>query len=229
MSEPRAAVNDWQPLLASDGHMLKAYCAYPAGEARGTVVVLQEIFGVNSHIRSVADRFAAEGYVALVPTLFDRIAPDFETGYTPEEMSRAKAVMEQASLDKAVLDLAAAVQSPLGPGKVAVVGFCWGGSLAWLAATRLPGLSCAVSYYGRLVVDFLHERPRCPVLFHFGEKDKSIPLANVKKIQSAHPEQTCHIYPAGHGFNCDQRKDFHRESAELALERTLAFFREHLD
>ncbi len=221
-------MGDWHPLQASDGHQLKAYCAQPAGEPRGTVVVLQEIFGVNSHIQSVADRFAAEGYVALAPTLFDRIERNFETGYTPADLQRAKAVMEKASLDDAVTDLAAAAQSPLGPGKVAVVGFCWGGTLAWLAATRLPGVSCAVSYYGRLVVDFLHERPRCPVLFHFGEKDKSIPSASVKKIQSAHPEQTYHLYPADHGFNCDQRGAFHKESAELAMARTLAFLREHV-
>jgi carboxymethylenebutenolidase len=229
MSEPHAVRGDWQPLQASDGHALQAWCVRPAGEPRGTVVVLQEIFGVNSHIRAVADRFAAEGYVALAPTLFDRVAPQFETGYTPAEMSRAKAVMAKVSFDRAVLDVAAAAQAPLGPGKVAVVGFCWGGTLAWLAATRLPGLACAVSYYGRLVVDFLHEHPRCPVLLHFGEEDKSIPLANVKKIQSAHPEQTYHLYPAGHGFNCDQRADFHKASAELAMERTLAFLREHLD
>lgn len=221
-------MGDWQPLQASDGHQLKAYCAEPSGEARGTVVVLQEIFGVNSHIRSVVDRFASEGYVTLAPSLFDRVEREFETGYTAADLQRAKTLMERASLDNAVLDLAAAAQSPIGPGKVAVVGFCWGGTLAWLAATRLPGVSCAVSYYGRLVVDFLHERPRCPVMFHFGEKDKSIPPSNVKKIQSAHPEQTFHTYPAGHGFNCDQRAGFHKESAELAMERTLAFLREHV-
>jgi len=221
-------MGDWHPLQASDGHTLKAYCAAPAGEARGTVVIAQEIFGVNSHIQSVADRFAAEGYVALAPTLFDRVARNFETGYTSDDMARAKAVMEKVSFDDAITDFAAAAQSPLGPGKLAVVGFCWGGTLAWLAATRLPGLSCAVSYYGRLVVDFLHERPRCPVLFHFGEKDKSIPSGNVKKIQAAHPEQTFHTYPAGHGFNCDQRGDFHKESAELAMQRTLAFLQQHV-
>ncbi len=221
-------MGDWHPLQASDGHALKAWCAQPTGEPRGTVVVLQEIFGVNAHIRSVADRFAAEGYVALAPTLFDRVARNFETGYTPDDMARAKAVMEKVSLDNAVLDLAAAAQSPLGPGKVAVVGYCWGGTLAWLAATRLPGLACAVSYYGRLVVDFLHERPRCPVLFHFGDKDKSIPLANVKKILSAHPEQACHVYSADHGFNCDQRAAFEPANSALAMERTLAFLRQHV-
>lgn len=221
-------MGDWHPLLASDGHQLKAYCAQPVGEPRGTVVVLQEIFGVNSHIQSVADRFAREGYVALAPTLFDRIEPDFQTGYTPADMQRAKKLMEKMSFDDAISDLAAAAQSPLGPGKVAVVGYCWGGTLAWLAATRLPGLSCAVSYYGRLVVDFLHERPRCPVLFHFGDKDKSIPSSNVKKIQTAHPEQTYHRYPAGHGFNCDQRADFDAASSALAMERTLAFLQQHL-
>lgn len=221
-------MGDWHPLQASDGHALKAWCAQPAGQPRGTVVVLQEIFGVNAHIRSVADRFAAEGYVALAPTLFDRVARNFETGYTPDDMARAKAVMEKVSFDDAVLDLAAAAQSPLGPGKVAVVGFCWGGTLAWLAATRLPGIACAVSYYGRLIVDFAHEHPRCPVLLHFGDRDKSIPSGNVQKIRAAHPEQTYHLYPAGHGFNCDQRADFHRESTELAMERTLAFLREHV-
>lgn len=221
-------MGDWHTLTAGDGHRFQLYRATPQGESRGTVVVLQEAFGANGHIRDVADRLADTGYVALAPAFFDRVERGFETGYAAEDMQRAIAVMKQASFDDAITDLTATVASSLVQGKVGVVGFCWGGSLAWLAATRVAGLACAVSYYGRLAPDYRSEQPRCPVLFHFGDRDQSIPLSAVESMRSAQPGQTYHIYAADHGFNCDQRDSFDAASAALAMQRTLAFFEKHI-
>jgi carboxymethylenebutenolidase len=221
-------MGDRHTLTAGDGHRFQVYRATPQGEPRGTVVVLQEVFGVNSHIRDVADRLAGAGYLALAPAFFDRVERDFETGYAPDDMQRAVAAMKKMSFDDAIADLTATVQSSLVQGKVGVVGFCWGGSLAWLAATRIAGLACAVSYYGRLAPDYRHEQPRCPVLFHFGDRDQSIQLSAVESMRSAQPDQTYHVYPADHGFNCDQRGSHDADSAALAMQRTLTFFEKHL-
>lgn len=221
-------MGSWHTLNADDGHSFQVYRAQPAGTARGTVVVVQEIFGVNSHIRDVAERFAADGYVALAPAFFDRVERDFETGYDATDMQRAIAVMQKMNFDDAIRDLGAALNSELVQGRCAVVGYCWGGSLAWLAATRLPGLACAIAYYGRLAVDYRDETPHCPVLFHFGEQDRSIPLSAVEQMRSAQPQQTYYLYPADHGFNCDQRASFDAPSAGLALQRSRAFLAGHV-
>ena len=211
-------------LTAEDGHILSAYRVAPAGVPRGGIVVVQEIFGVNSHIKRVADGFAAEGYVALAPALFDRAERAYATGYRPEDIERGRAVRGKIALDDMVKDVRAAVRKLEGEGlKVAVVGYCLGGTIAWLSATRIDGVRCAVGYYGGGVADAAEERPRCAVLLHFGETDQSIPPEHHKRIAVAHPEVPMHIYPAGHGFNCDERASYHQPSAALARTRTLGF------
>ena len=216
-------------LKAEDGHSLGAYRAAPAGKPKAGIVVIQEIFGVNSHIKNVADGFAADGYVALAPAIFDRAEPGFETGYQPADIELGRSVRGKISIDDMVKDVRAAVGALKAEGlKVGVVGYCLGGTLAWLAATRIDGVACAVSYYGGGVAETASEKPRCPVLFHFGETDQSIPADHHAKIRAAHPALPMHIYPAGHGFNCDQRGSYHAPSATLARTRTIEFLAKHL-
>jgi carboxymethylenebutenolidase len=215
-------------LAAKDGHRFKAYRADPAGRARGALVVIQEIFGVNSHIRAVADDFAARGYAALAPALFDRVRPGIELGYGPEDIPQGREARSKIPLEKTLADVQATIDAAGKFGKVGVVGYCWGGSLAYLAATRLDGLACAVGYYGGMIPDHAEETTRVPVILHFGEKDHSIPMSGVEKVRAAHPDMSIFTYKAGHGFNCDQRKDYDPESAKLALDRTLEFFAKKL-
>ena len=213
---------------ARDGHGLSMYRADPAGAARGALVIAQEIFGVNSHIRAVCDDFAAQGYLAIAPALFDRIEPGVELGYRPDDVTRGRAIREKVSLEQALLDVEAAAKEVAGVGKIGVVGYCWGGTVAWIAATRSRTFAAAVSYYGGGVPDLAEEQPNCPVQLHFGEQDHAIPIEGVEKLMAAHPELPVYIYPAGHGFNCDQRASYHAGSARLARERALAFLREHI-
>jgi carboxymethylenebutenolidase len=216
-------------LTAEDGFKLAAYRANPAGTPRGGLVVIQEIFGVNHHIRSVTDRFAADGYVALAPAVFDRVEPGLSIGYTPDDIERGRQIRAKAGWDPMVMDIRAAVAALRKEGlKVGVVGYCMGGSLAWLAATRVDGISAAIGYYGGAVAEFAQERPRCPVLLHWGETDASIPRDHWDKVRAAHPEVPQHTYPAGHGFSCDERGSYHEPSARLAKERTIAFLRQHV-
>jgi carboxymethylenebutenolidase len=216
-------------LTAEDGFKLAAYRANPAGTPRGGLVVIQEIFGVNHHIRSVTDRFAADGYVALAPAVFDRVEPGLSIGYTPDDIERGRQIRAKAGWDPMVMDIRAAVAALGKEGlKVGVVGYCMGGSLAWLAATRVDGISAAIGYYGGAVAEFAQERPRCPVLLHWGETDASIPRDHWDKVRAAHPEVPQHTYPAGHGFSCDERGSYHEPSARLAKERTIAFLRQHV-
>ena len=216
-------------LTASDSHKLDAYRVEAEGTPRGGLVVIQEIFGVNEHIRAVAEGFAADGFTVLAPAMFDRVERGIEIGYTPEDVENGRAIRAKIAHDDAVKDMEAAVEALRGEGlKVAVVGYCWGGSLAWNAATRLEGVSVSVGYYGGMIPDMVDEQPRSPVMLHFGETDASIPLDGVEKVQAAHPDVPVYIYPAGHGFNCDLRGSFEAESAKLARERTLAFFAEHM-
>ena len=216
-------------LKAEDGHSFAAYRAAPAGKPKAGIVVIQEIFGVNHHIKNVSDGFAADGYVALAPAIFDRAEPGFETGYQPADIERGRAVRGKIDIGDMVKDVRAAVGALKAEGlKVGVVGYCLGGTLAWLAATRIDGLSCAVSYYGGGVAETASETPRCPVLFHFGETDQSIPPDHHAKISAAHPTLPMHIYPAGHGFSCDERGSFHAPSATLARTRTMEFLAKHL-
>jgi carboxymethylenebutenolidase len=217
-------------LDAADGHRFAAYRADPPGTPRGALVVVQEIFGVNSHIRAIADGFAADGYLAIAPALFDRTERGVEIGYSQPEIERGRAIMQKLSMDAALLDVAAAIA--LGAAatgkKVGTTGYCWGGTVAWVAAAKLDGLACAVPYYGGGILANKDLKPRCPVLLHFGETDHAIPIADVRAMQAARPELTFHIYPAGHGFNCDQRGSYDAACAKLARERTLEFLRKHL-
>lgn len=221
-------------IKAPDGHTLSSYWSSPDGPPKAALLVLQEIFGVTAHIRSVADGFARQGYLAVAPALFDRVKPGTELAYTAIEEGRN--LMLKLSTDDVALDLAAtvaevrrALEGKPGAGtRVGAVGYCWGGAVADLAACRTD-INAAVAYYGRANVAWLGEPTRCPVLYHFGARDPLIPPEVVAQIQAGRPGQTVHVYPdAGHGFNCEDRHEYHAASAQLALERTLAFFRQHL-
>lgn len=213
---------------ASDGHALDAYKAEPQQEPKGGVVVVQEIFGVNGHIRDVCDRFAAEGYVAVAPALFDRVHPHVELDYDEAGIAEGRELATAVGWDDPVADIRAAAEALRPDGRVGVVGYCWGGSWAWMAACRLH-IAAAACYYGRHIVEHLDERPRCPVILHFGADDPTIPADVVARIRAAVPELPVHVYAgAGHGFNCDRRKDYRPDASRMALERTLALFARHL-
>ena len=215
-------------LTAADGHSFGAYRADPVGTPKGGLVVIQEIFGVNSHMRSVADRFAGEGYSVISPALFDRAERGAELGYTQEDVQRGLKLREDAGGEGPLADVQASINALKGAGKVGVIGYCWGGTLSFLAATRLSGLDCAVGYYGGGIAEAANEMTRVPVILHFGETDHTIPMSDVETIREHHPDMTIYTYPAGHGFNCDQRGSYAADSAKLALDRTLAFFKAKL-
>ncbi len=215
-------------IAAGDGFRLAAYRADPEGAARGGLVVVQEIFGVNGHIRSVCDGYAADGYRVIAPALFDRDEKGIDLGYTAADIARGREYKAKASADAALLDVDAARAAVAGTGCVGVVGYCWGGLVTWLAACRLERLACAVSYYGGGILDAAAEQPKCPVLAHFGERDAVIPVAGVRAFAEAHPEVQVHIYAADHGFNCNQRGSYDAAAATLARQRTLDFLRQHV-
>jgi carboxymethylenebutenolidase len=221
-------------LTAADGHKLSAYRADPAGAVKGGIVVIQEIFGVNGHIRRVTDGYAADGYVAIAPALFDRVKPGIELGYQEADIASGREVRMKVSVEQALADIDAAKKAIAGPlsaqgGKLGVVGYCWGGTLTWLSATRLDGFSAAAGYYGGGIGNVAEEKPRCPVQMHFGETDHAIPLAEVAKLRAAQGANVeIQIYPAGHGFNCDERGSYHKPSADRARARVLAFFKEYV-
>jgi carboxymethylenebutenolidase len=215
-------------LTAKDGHKLAAYVAEAQAKAKGAIVVIQEIFGVNHHIRAVADRFAAAGYHAVAPALFDRLRPGIELGYGPDDIAEGRDLRTQIKLEDTLHDVQAAIDEAGKRGKVAVVGYCWGGSLAYLAATRLKGLACAIGYYGGMIAEHRKEMVRVPTILHFGETDQSIPMSDVEKVREAHPDMSIFVYPAGHGFSCDERGSYEPKSHELALERTLKFMAEKM-
>ena len=215
-------------LEAADGFRLSAYVAKPEGTPRAALVVVQEIFGVNAHIRSVADRFAKEGYLAIAPALYDRETPHFEVGYQPDDMAKGRAIVEKLDRTKALMDIQAAIDHGKGHGKVGVVGYCWGGTMAWLSAAELQGLSAAVGYYGSGVLGLRSLKPACPTMLHFGELDKHIPVESVRDFAAKRPDVPTFIYAADHGFNCDARASFNQAAADLARDRTLAFFAQYL-
>jgi carboxymethylenebutenolidase len=216
-------------LMAKDGHGFSAYRAEPAGKPAGAIVVLQEIWGVNDHIRKVADGYAAEGYLAVAPGLFDRVERDLMMDeYTNETRTKGFAVMQKVNHDEALLDIDAAVESVSSAGKVGVVGFCFGGRLAWLAAAHVGGLSAAVAYYGGGIPGMAAEQPKCPVILHFGERDQHIPVDSVQEFGKSHPSIPIYMYAADHGFNCDQRSSYDAPAAKLARQRTLEFLRQHI-
>ena len=220
-------------LTAKDGFTFPAYVAEPKGTPKGAVVVLQEIFGVNSHIRSVADGYAAEGYLAVAPSTFQRIKPGVELGYSDEDMkagSALKAAAEALPKPGVLQDVQAAVEYAARAGKVGIVGYCWGGLLTWRAAAKVSGLSAAAPYYGggMTTPEESALEPQVPVLAHFGDNDHWIPLDTVDAFKKAHPDVEVHFYACGHGFNCEQRGSYNAEAAKLAKDRTLAFFAKHL-
>ncbi len=217
----------FERLKASDGHEFDAYRAEASGKPRGGIVVLQEIFGVNEHIRALADTFAREGYTAIAPALFDRIEKNVEFGYNEEDTVKGRVLRGKLGFDLPMLDIKAAIEALRPSGRVGVVGYCWGGSLAWISAARLDP-DCVVGYYGAQIKDFVAEKPRCPVILHFGEKDSLIPSEAVAMIRHAHPAVPVFTYAAGHGFNCDQRGDFDAAASSLAFQRTLEHFRRYI-
>jgi carboxymethylenebutenolidase len=215
-------------LTSADKHEFTAYRADPSGKPKGGLLVIQEIFGVNHHIRAVCDKFAASGYLAVAPALFDRVEHGIEYGYQAADIDKGRAIMQKVDLDKALTDVKAAQTIAKEGGKVGIVGYCWGGTVSWAAACRVDGLACAASYYGGGVGNLVGEKPKCPVMFHFGDKDASIPMDTVEKVKQAHPTQQLYVYSAGHGFNCDERGSYDAEAAKLALGRTLEFFTKNI-
>jgi carboxymethylenebutenolidase len=212
-------------LKAKDGHELDAYLAEPKGKARGGVVVVQEIFGVTGHIKRVADRFAAQGYKVVAPAMFDRVERDVTLDYS--EIEKGRAYMQKLEWPSTLADVEAAANEVRDAGSVAVVGYCWGGTVAHVAASALD-LDAAVSYYGGGVAKMLDKKPRCPILYHFGDKDAAIPLADIEKIKQANPESALFVYSgAGHGFNCDERASYSAKDAKVAFERSLEFLAAH--
>jgi carboxymethylenebutenolidase len=216
-------------LTAADKHQLGAYRADPAGQAKGGIVVIQEIFGVNHHIRAVCDRLAGEGYVAVAPALFDRSEKNFECGYTPDEIAVARKFVANPDFGAMMRDTQAAIDELKKEGPVAILGFCMGGTVSFLASADGHGLSAAVCYYGGHIIKIVDKQPKVPTQMHFGEKDAGIPMTDVDTIRKKHPECEIHVYPdAGHGFHCDERASFHDPSAKTAWQRSLAFLAKHV-
>lgn len=220
-------------LRSSDGFAFPAYVARPAGKPKGAVVVLQEIFGVNSHIRAVADGYAEKGYLAVAPATFHRIQQGVELGYTPEDIQAGAALkskVEALPVPGVMPDIEAAIQYAAQAGKVGLTGYCWGGLLAWRSACLLKGLAAVAPYYGggMTVGAELARKPLCPVLCHFGDQDPHITLDTVEAFKKAQPQVEVRIYPANHGFNCEQRGSYDAPATALARERTLAFFASHV-
>ena len=213
-------------LQASDGHQFSAHRIDPLGAPRGAIVVIQEIFGVNAHIRATAARFAAAGYTAIAPAFFDRIRPNIELGYSQDDIAEGRKLVGQLSDEQVLADLQAAIEAVRDCGPVGIVGYCWGGWVVWIAAHRLDGIAKAVSYYGSRIVSYIDQQPAVSLQMHVGKHDASFPLAKVHEIGQRYPEIEIHEYDAGHGFNCDHRDGFDSTAAAHALQRCLAFFAE---
>jgi carboxymethylenebutenolidase len=222
-------MSDSVTLCAVDGHKLSAYVARPEGKPVAGLVVVQEVFGVNSHIRSVADGYAKDGFLTVAPALFDRIQPSIELGYEGADLQTAMSFIPKLDMEKSLADVAAAIEfagSATGQ-KVGVIGYCFGGTLAWLAATRLHP-AVAVGYYGGRIGNYAGETPTAPVMLHFGKQDTHIPAEEVEKVHAAHPELEIYWYHAAHGFNCDARASYSPSASQQARERSLNFLKKHL-
>ncbi len=222
----RGAMGTFKKVKADDGHELGAYVADPATETRGRIVVIQEIFGVTGHIRNMCDWFADRGYRAAAPALYDRIERDTELDYDPAGFEKGlslRKTLDPDHLDWVMLDVKATVDHLGSAGTVGIVGYCFGGLVAWLAACRLE-MACASSYYGRTTEQYVNEIPKCPVICHFGERDENVPPAVGEAIKAAYPDVEVHIYPADHGFVCDERPTYDAASAQLAQDHTLELF-----
>lgn len=229
-------MGSFQNITSADGFVLPAYIAQPSGTPKGAIIVLQEIFGLNSHIQAVTDGYAAQGYLAIAPSTFHRVKADVNLGYTPEDIQTGIALKAaaEAVLPQVMLDVQAAVdfaikQLPVGK-KIGVVGYCWGGLLTWRAAEMINGINAAVPYYGggMTVGDEPKRQAKVPVMVHFGDQDTGIPMDTVNAFKAAQPKVDVQIYAANHGFNCDHRGSYNQAAAELALTRTLTFFATYL-
>ena len=222
-------MGDQIKIKMQDGFELSAYRSMPLDQSKGVVVVIQEIFGVNGHIRDVADGYAAQGYSAIAPALFDRIERDIELGYAQADMGKGiELAFQELEMAQTMKDLQSVVDYGAAQGAVGVVGYCFGGLLTYLSACQLNGVSAASSYYGGGIAGVLDHQPKCPLIMHFGELDAHIPMTDVEKIKAANPRIPVHVYDADHGFNCDHRASYSEQAAELALQRTLAHFDQHL-
>jgi carboxymethylenebutenolidase len=221
-------VSQYETLMARDGHEFGVYIAKPERKAHGAVVIVQEIFGLTPWIVRTADSYAADGYLAVAPALFDRVRRNLVLGYSAPEMEQAMGYRKQVDSAQALLDIAAAAAMVRHAGKVAVIGFCWGGTLTWAAAGELP-LGAAVCYYGARIPALLPKVPACPTMLHFGEQDKSIPPGDVEQLRGAYPQGVYHLYTAGHAFANDDRPDhYNAQAAALARSRTLGFLAQHI-
>lgn len=221
-------MGEFTPIMARDGHEFRAYLAAPQAKPKGAIVVIQEIFGVNSHIRAVTDGYAAEGYTAIAPSLFDRVRPGVELDYTPPSMQEGFGYVKQIPIENVLKDVAACQAVVKNSGRQGIVGFCWGGRVTFVASAELS-FAAAVAYYGGGIKEELSRKPKCPIMFHHGMLDKHITQEDVAKIKAAVPNGTFHDYPnADHGFNCDQRASYNAEAAALARKRTLEFFQKHV-
>jgi carboxymethylenebutenolidase len=214
-------------LKASDAHHFGAYRADPAGAPRAALIVVQEIFGVNHHIRAVCDRLAGEGYIAIAPALFDRIQPHFECGYSAQEVEHARGFIPKINWDHVTLDVQATIDYARTLGKVGMMGFCFGGSVGYVSAIKL-NIDAAICCYGSQVVRHADTAPTCPTQMHFGDQDASIPMSDVEAIISKRRDCDIHVYHAGHGFMCDERGSYNASCADLAWSRSLAFLKQHL-
>jgi carboxymethylenebutenolidase len=215
-------------LIAADGHRLSAYLSSPPGKPLGGIVIIQEIFGVTRHIRAVTDQYAAAGFLSVAPALFDRVERDVDVPYS--DVAKGKDYVSRLKEDQVTLDVQAAIDTVRGAGKVGIVGYCWGGTVVYLAGAK-NDVDAGVSYYGAGIGRHVADRaakPRVPIMFHFGEKDTSIPLSVIEEIETAVPGGIFHLYPAGHGFNCTERQSFEPASAKLAFERSLEFLHRHI-
>jgi carboxymethylenebutenolidase len=219
-------------LRASDGHEFDAHRVDPLGPVHGGVVVVQEIFGVNRHMRAVAARFAAAGWSAIVPAFFDRVERGVELGYEPADFTRGRELVGKLQMSDVLLDLQAAIDAlrDLGTAKggecpkpTGTVGYCWGGAVVWLGAARLHGLDAAISYYGSRIVNYVDEPPRVPTMLHVGRADASLPIEKVRELGRRYGDLVIHEYEAGHGFDCDHRPDFESTASAHAMTRTLAW------
>jgi carboxymethylenebutenolidase len=210
-------------LTASDGFKLGGYRADAAGKPKGGLVVIQEIFGVNHHIRAVCDRFAAQGYTSVAPAVFDRITPNFESGYSEAEVANARGFIAKIDWAALMRDTAAAIASVKDAGKVGIVGYCMGGSVAFLSAADLDGLACAIGYYGGTIAKNADKKPKVPTMLHFGDQDQSIPMTDVAIVKEKRPDCEIYVYHAGHGFSCDERGSFNEAAYKEALGRTLGW------
>ena len=212
----------------SDGVEIGVYHVDPVGPRRGGVVLIQEIFGVTDHIREQCDLYAAQGYEVLGPSIFDREAPGFQVGYGPENMQKASRIArEEHPFDLSVGDAQRCIDALKDKGPVFIVGYCYGGSVAWAAACRCTGLAASSGYYGGKIGQMTEENPRCPTILHFGRRDSHIPLEIADEVKRLHPDVMVYLYDAGHGFNSDRRADYNEIAAKLARERTLELFRAH--